>query len=93
MIAGISYRRRFADLNEQEVLALAIASEEDDAASREAVDDCCGRLNSRRAAEGRSEWRRHVHLEGGDAQRLFPERRHREENQRQTAALPAEARD
>ena len=32
MFAGISYRRRFADLSEQEVLALAIASEEDDAA-------------------------------------------------------------
>ncbi len=32
MIAGFSNRRRFADLSEQEVLALAISSEEDDAA-------------------------------------------------------------
>ena len=32
MIAGFSNRRRFADLTEQEVLALAISSEEDDAA-------------------------------------------------------------
>ena len=32
MIAGFSNRRRFADLSEQEVLALAIASEENDAA-------------------------------------------------------------
>ena len=32
MIAGFTNRRRFADLSEQEVLALAIASEEDDAA-------------------------------------------------------------
>lgn len=31
MIPGVSSRRRFADLSEQEVLALAIASEEDDA--------------------------------------------------------------
>ena len=31
MIPGISSRRRFADLSEQEVLALAISSEEDDA--------------------------------------------------------------
>ena len=31
MIPGISTRRRFADLSEQEVLALAISSEEDDA--------------------------------------------------------------
>ena len=31
MIPGVSSRRRFADLTEQEVLALAIASEEDDA--------------------------------------------------------------
>ncbi len=31
MIAGFSNRRRFADLSEQEVLALAISSEEDDA--------------------------------------------------------------
>lgn len=31
MIPGISYRRRFADLSEQEILALAISSEEDDA--------------------------------------------------------------
>lgn len=31
MISGISSRRRFADLTEQEVLALAISSEEDDA--------------------------------------------------------------
>jgi len=31
MIPGISQRRRFADLGEQEVLALAISSEEDDA--------------------------------------------------------------
>lgn len=31
MISGISNRRRFADLTEQEVLALAISSEEDDA--------------------------------------------------------------
>ena len=31
MIPGISTRRRFKDLNEQEVLALAISSEEDDA--------------------------------------------------------------
>lgn len=32
MISGFSNRRRFSDLSEQEVLALAIASEEDDAA-------------------------------------------------------------
>ncbi|MEO6298443.1 MAG: iron exporter MbfA [Paracoccaceae bacterium] len=32
MIAGFSHRRSFADLNEQEVLALAVSSEEDDAA-------------------------------------------------------------
>ncbi len=31
MIPGISHRRRFADLNEQEILALAISNEEDDA--------------------------------------------------------------
>ena len=31
MIPGISSRRRFDDLTEQEVLALAISSEEDDA--------------------------------------------------------------
>lgn len=31
MIPGLAYRRRFADLSEQEVLALAISSEEDDA--------------------------------------------------------------
>ncbi len=31
MIPGVSSRRRFADLTEQEVLALAISSEEDDA--------------------------------------------------------------
>jgi len=31
MIPGVSYRRQFSDLNEQEVLALAISSEEDDA--------------------------------------------------------------
>lgn len=31
MIPGLSHRRRFADLSEQEVLALAISSEEDDA--------------------------------------------------------------
>ena len=31
MIPGISSRRRFADLSEQEILALAISSEEDDA--------------------------------------------------------------
>ena len=31
MIPGISSRRRFSDLNEQEILALAISSEEDDA--------------------------------------------------------------
>jgi hypothetical protein len=31
MIPGFSARRRFADLSEQEVLALAISSEEDDA--------------------------------------------------------------
>ena len=31
MIPGISSRRRFSDLNEQEVVALAISSEEDDA--------------------------------------------------------------
>lgn len=31
MIPGVSFRRRFADLSEQEVLALAISSEEDDA--------------------------------------------------------------
>ncbi len=30
MIAGFTHRRRFADLSEQEVLALAISSEEDD---------------------------------------------------------------
>ena len=31
MIPGLSSRRRFADLSEQEILALAISSEEDDA--------------------------------------------------------------
>ena len=31
MIPGLTHRRRFADLSEQEVLALAISSEEDDA--------------------------------------------------------------
>ncbi len=31
MIPGVSHRRRFSDLSEQEVLALAISSEEDDA--------------------------------------------------------------
>ncbi len=31
MIPGLTYRRRFRDLSEQEVLALAISSEEDDA--------------------------------------------------------------
>ncbi|MDE3026936.1 MAG: rubrerythrin family protein, partial [Paracoccaceae bacterium] len=31
MIPGVSSRRRFSDLSEQEVLALAISSEEDDA--------------------------------------------------------------
>lgn len=31
MIPGVSHRRRFADLTEQEVIALAISSEEDDA--------------------------------------------------------------
>jgi rubrerythrin len=31
MIPGVSYRRRFADLSEQEILALAISNEEDDA--------------------------------------------------------------
>jgi rubrerythrin len=31
MIPGFSYRRRFTDLSEQEILALAISSEEDDA--------------------------------------------------------------
>lgn len=31
MIPGVSYRRRFTDLSEQEILALAISSEEDDA--------------------------------------------------------------
>jgi len=31
MIPGVSHRRKFADLSEQEVLALAISSEEDDA--------------------------------------------------------------
>ena len=31
MIPGVSSRRRFSDLNEQEILALAISSEEDDA--------------------------------------------------------------
>lgn len=31
MIPGVSFRRRFRDLSEQEILALAIASEEDDA--------------------------------------------------------------
>ena len=31
MLPSISSRRRFADLTEQEVLALAISSEEDDA--------------------------------------------------------------
>ena len=31
MFAGFTSRRRFADLSEQEVLALAISSEEDDA--------------------------------------------------------------
>ncbi|MFT7145518.1 MAG: rubrerythrin, partial [Yoonia sp.] len=31
MLRGFSYRRRFSELSEQEVLALAISSEEDDA--------------------------------------------------------------
>lgn len=31
MLSALSFRRRFADLNEQEILALAISSEEDDA--------------------------------------------------------------
>jgi rubrerythrin len=31
MLSGLTFRRRFSDLSEQEVLALAIASEEDDA--------------------------------------------------------------
>jgi len=31
MIPGVAYRRRFKDLSEQEILALAISSEEDDA--------------------------------------------------------------
>ena len=31
MLSAISSRRRFADLSEQEILALAISSEEDDA--------------------------------------------------------------
>ncbi len=31
MIPGVSSRRRFSDLSEQEILALAISSEEDDA--------------------------------------------------------------
>ncbi len=31
MIPGTSFRRRFRDLSEQEILALAISSEEDDA--------------------------------------------------------------
>ena len=31
MIPGVSYRRRFSDLSEQEILALAISAEEDDA--------------------------------------------------------------
>ncbi|MCK4711584.1 MAG: rubrerythrin family protein, partial [Marinosulfonomonas sp.] len=31
MIPGVSNRRRFSDLNEQEIIALAISSEEDDA--------------------------------------------------------------
>lgn len=31
MIPGIATRRRFSDLSEQEILALAISSEEDDA--------------------------------------------------------------
>ena len=31
MIPGFSNRRRFSDLSEQEILALAISSEEDDA--------------------------------------------------------------
>ena len=31
MIPGLTHRRRFTDLSEQEVLALAISSEEDDA--------------------------------------------------------------
>ncbi|NDF58234.1 MAG: hypothetical protein EB106_04665 [Proteobacteria bacterium] len=31
MIPGFSYRRRFSDLSEKEILALAISSEEDDA--------------------------------------------------------------
>ena len=30
MIPGFSYRRRFSDLSEKEILALAISSEEDD---------------------------------------------------------------
>ncbi|MES2144600.1 MAG: rubrerythrin family protein, partial [Pseudomonadota bacterium] len=33
MLPAISSRRRFADLTDQEVLALAISSEEDDARS------------------------------------------------------------
>jgi len=31
MIPGVSYRRRFSDLSEQEIIALAISNEEDDA--------------------------------------------------------------
>ena len=31
MIPGLTTRRRFSDLSEQEILALAISSEEDDA--------------------------------------------------------------
>ena len=31
MFSGLASRRRFSDLSEQEVLALAISSEEDDA--------------------------------------------------------------
>ena len=31
MIPGVASRRRFADLSEQEIIALAISSEEDDA--------------------------------------------------------------
>ena len=31
MIPGVMHRRRFSDLSEQEILALAISSEEDDA--------------------------------------------------------------
>ena len=39
MIPGFAHRRRFSDLSEQEVLALAISSEEDDFPSSSSCSD------------------------------------------------------